>query len=74
ATELVGAVLLFLGLFTRLGALALLGVVAAVQLFVYPGHWAEHLLWAGLLLLLAARGAGVFSMDHVAKRAFAHYI
>jgi putative oxidoreductase len=73
-TELVGAILVFFGLFTRLGALALLGVVAAIQLFVYPGHWAEHLLWASLLLLLVTRGAGVVSLDHVAKRAFARHI
>jgi putative oxidoreductase len=74
ATELVGAVLVFFGLFTRIGALALLGVVAVIQLFVYPGHWAEHLLWASLLLLLVTRGAGSFSLDHLAKRAFAHHI
>jgi putative oxidoreductase len=68
ATELAGAVLLFLGLFTRLGALALLGVVAVIQLFVYPDHWGEHLLWASVLLLLVARGAGAVSLDRVAAR------
>ena len=71
ATELTGAILLFLGLFTRLSALALLGLVAVIQVFVYPGHWGEHLLWASLLLLLLARGAGVVSLDHLAKRFFA---
>ena len=71
ATELTGAILLFLGLFTRLGALTLLGLVAVIQVFVYPGHWGEHLLWASLLLLLLARGAGVVSLDHLAKRFFA---
>jgi putative oxidoreductase len=74
ATELAGAVLVFFGLFTRIGALALLGVVAVIQLFVYPGHWAEHLLWASLLLLLVLRGAGSFSLDHLVKRAFARHI
>lgn len=68
AAELGGAVLIFFGLFTRLGALALLGVVAVIQLFVFPGHWGEHLLWASLLLLLLARGAGVVSLDHIAAR------
>lgn len=67
ATELTGAVLIFLGLFTRIGALALLGVVAVIQIFVYPGHWGEHLLWASLLSLLLARGAGVVSLDHLGK-------
>lgn len=70
AVELVGAVLILLGLFTRIGALALLGVVAVIQLFVFPGHWGEHLLWIGLLLLLLARGAGVISLDHIVKRIF----
>lgn len=71
ATELVGAILIFLGLFTRLGALALLGVVAVIQLFVYPGNWGEHLIWASLLLLLLARGAGKISLDWLAEHIFA---
>jgi putative oxidoreductase len=70
AAELGGAVLILLGLFTRFAALALLGVVAVIQLFVFPGHWAEHLLWASLLLLLLARGAGVLSLDRVALHFF----
>jgi putative oxidoreductase len=71
ATELCGAVLLFLGLFTRLSALALLGMVAVIQLFVYPGNWGEHLMWASLLLLLLARGAGKISLDWLTERIFA---
>ena len=70
-TELTGAILLFLGLFTRLGALALLGLVTVIQVFVYPSHWGEHLLWSSLLLLLLARGAGLVSLDYLAKRFFA---
>jgi putative oxidoreductase len=66
--ELSGAVLIVLGVFTRIGALMLLGVVAVIQLFVFPGHWGEHLLWACLLLLLIARGAGVVSLDSLARR------
>lgn len=68
ATELTGAVLVFLGLFTRFGALALLGIVATIQIFVYPGHWGEHLLWASLLGLLLARGAGIVSLDYLGRR------
>jgi putative oxidoreductase len=68
ATELTGSVLVFLGLFTRIGALALLGVITVIQLFVYPQSWGDHILWAGLLLLLLARGAGKISLDHLAKR------
>lgn len=68
ATELTGSILILLGLFTRLGALALLGIVAVIQIFVYPGNWGEHLLWASLLGLLLARGAGVVSLDHLGRR------
>src|SRR4051812_27848810 len=68
--EITGAVLIFFGLFARFGALMLLGVVATIQIFVYPENWAEHLLWASLLLLVLARGAGVISLDHLAGRLF----
>ena len=68
--EMTGSVLLFLGLFSRLGALMLLGVVSIIQVFVFPENWAEHLLWASLLLLVLTRGAGIFSLDYVADRTF----
>ncbi|CAN7576810.1 DoxX family protein [Mesorhizobium sp. LjNodule214] len=68
--EITGSVLLFLGLFSRLGALMLLGVVSVIQIFVFPENWAEHLLWASLLLLVLTRGAGIFSLDYVADRTF----
>ncbi|MDZ3992409.1 DoxX family protein [Pseudomonas sp. Teo4] len=55
--------LLVLGLFTRLSALALLGMTTVVEVFVYPDAWPTHLTWAGLLLLLIARGAGALSLD-----------
>ena len=58
-------VLLVLGLCTRLSALALLGMTAVIQLFVYPDAWPTHLSWAGLLLYLVARGAGPLSLDRV---------
>lgn len=69
AAELTGSVLIFLGLFSPLAALMLLGVVSVIQIFVYPENWAEHLLWASLLLLVLTRGAGVLSLDYVAARA-----
>jgi putative oxidoreductase len=56
-------VLLVLGLFTRCSALALLGMTAVIQIFVYPAAWATHLSWAGLLLYLVGRGGGVASLD-----------
>lgn len=57
--------LLVLGLFTRLSALALLGMTAVIQLFVYPDAWPTHLTWAGLLLYLVARGGGTLSFDRL---------
>ncbi len=58
-------ILLVLGLCTRLSALALLGMTAVIQIFVYPDAWPTHLSWAALLLYLAGRGAGVVSLDRV---------
>jgi putative oxidoreductase len=57
--------LLILGLCTRLSALALLGMTAVIQIFVYPDAWPTHLSWAGLLLYLIARGGGSISLDRV---------
>ncbi|MBV4491619.1 DoxX family protein [Pseudomonas oryzicola] len=57
--------LLVLGLFTRLSALALLGMTTVIEVFVYPDAWPTHLVWAGLLLLLVGRGAGSWSLDRV---------
>jgi putative oxidoreductase len=68
AAEISGAIMLALGLMSRLAALMLLGVVATIQIFVYPGHWAEHLLWASVLLLIFSRGAGILSLDAIAGR------
>ena len=57
-------VLLVLGLCTRLSALALLGMTAVIQIFVYSDAWPTHLSWAGLLLYLLGRGAGPVSLDY----------
>ncbi len=56
-------ILLVLGLGTRVAALALLGMTLVIEVFVYPDAWPTHLSWAAPLLLLAARGAGKFSLD-----------
>jgi putative oxidoreductase len=55
--------LLVLGLFTRLAALALLGMTTVIEVFVYPDAWPTHLGWAGLLLVLIGRGGGALSLD-----------
>lgn len=64
--EHVFPILLVLGLFTRVSALALLGMTAVIQVFVYPDAWPTHLSWAGLLLYLAGCGAGPVSVDRLA--------
>lgn len=55
--------LLVLGLLTRLSALALLGMTAVIQLFVYPDAWTTHLIWAVPMLFLVSRGGGAWSLD-----------
>ena len=57
------SVLLVLGLATRLATLPLLGMIAVIQTFVYPGAYAEHLTWASILLFLLTRGGGRWSVD-----------
>lgn len=56
--------LLFAGLFTRLAAVALLGMTLVIQVFVYPDAWPTHLTWAAGLLLLLRHGGGRLSLDH----------
>lgn len=57
------SILLVLGLFTRLSALAFLGMTLVIEVFVYPDAWSTHLSWAAILLLLLAKGGGRFSLD-----------
>ncbi len=57
-------VLLVIGLFTRLSALALLGMTLVIQIFVYPEAWWQvHILWTAMCLVLIVRGGGLFSLD-----------
>jgi len=58
-------VLLVFGLFSRFAALALLGMTAVIQIFVYPDAWPTHGVWAVALLVVAARGPGRLSLDHL---------
>jgi putative oxidoreductase len=64
-SETLFPILLVLGLFTRVGALALLGMTSVIEIFVYPDAWPTHLSWAGLLLPLIALGGGAFSLDRL---------
>jgi putative oxidoreductase len=67
AAEHVFPILLFLGLFTRCSALALLGMTAVIQVFVYPDAWPTHLSWAALFLPLIAFGGGRVSLDRLLR-------
>ena len=67
AAEHVFPILLFLGLFTRCSALALLGMTAVIQVFFYPDAWPTHLSWAAVFLPLIAFGGGRFSLDRLLR-------
>jgi putative oxidoreductase len=61
--ELGASSLILLGLATRLSVLALLGMVAVIQTFVYPSAWPDHIQWFAFMLILLARGPGAISLD-----------
>ena len=60
-------ILLVIGLFTRPAAFGLLAMTLVIQIFVIPGGWPTHLLWAGPLVYLIARGPGGASLDRMLK-------
>ncbi len=62
--------MLVFGFLTRFGALGLIVMTAFIQFYVFPeellkpnGNWSTHLLWTAPLLLILARGPGVWSID-----------
>mgnify|MGYP006082257835 FL=1 len=59
------ALMLFVGLGSRLGTAGMLDITAVIQLLVYPSAWPTHLGWAVLLLVIIAQGPGKLSLDHV---------
>lgn len=62
-------ILLVLGLFTRLSALALLGMTVVIQVFVYPEAWWQvHSLWVAMALVLIVRGGGSIGLDAALAR------
>jgi putative oxidoreductase len=62
-------ILLVIGLFTRLSALALLGMTMVIQIFVYPeAWWSVHMIWVALALVLIVRGGGKLSLDAALTR------
>jgi putative oxidoreductase len=68
ALELSVPVLIAIGFATRLATLPLLGMVAVIQIFVFPNAWSEHLMWSSILLFLLTRGPGALSVDHFVSK------
>jgi putative oxidoreductase len=71
ALEVSVPVLIAIGFATRLATLPLLGMVAVIQIFVFPNAWSEHLMWSSILLFLLTRGPGTLSIDHFVSRSSA---
>lgn len=68
--EIVLPILLMVGLFTRIGALGLLGMTLFIQLAVFPtwDHWwSPAAWWAVVLFTVFAKGPGLFSLDRLVK-------
>lgn len=61
-------ILLVVGLASRFAALALLGMTAVIEIFVFPDAWPIHGVWATCFLLVIVRGPGPLSLDHLIKR------
>lgn len=68
AAELALPPLLIAGLFTRYAAFALLMMTIVIQLFVYPGAFDTHGVWAVCLLYLMKFGAGNLALDRFIER------
>ncbi|WP_417462117.1 DoxX family protein [Kordiimonas sp.] len=62
--------LLILGLFSRLGALGLVGMTLVIQIFVYPALFTEHASWLAAGLAILVMGGGRLSLDHLIFRKF----
>jgi len=67
ASEHIFPILLVLGLFTRISALALFVMTLTIEIFVYPDAWPIHLSWAAILIPLIARGGGPLSLDRLLR-------
>ena len=63
-------ILLVIGLATRFSALALLFMTAVIEIFVYPGAWPTHGVWATCFLVVISRGPGWLSLDHLISQKY----
>lgn len=66
--ELTLPILLWIGLGARFAALGLLIMTAVIQIFVFPGSYVLHGLWAVALLTIIVNGAGPLSIDYFIKK------
>jgi putative oxidoreductase len=62
--------LILIGLATRFAALAVIGMIATIQIFVYPMAWPDHIQWLAFLLPILIWGPGRFALDTLAGRVF----
>lgn len=71
--EFLFPILLFVGLFTRFSATALMVMALVIQLFVFPTS-AHFFGWAitviAFAIMLISRGGGLFSLDRIFDRMF----
>jgi putative oxidoreductase len=70
AMELGCSSLILVGFAARFAALGLVGMIATIQLFVYPMAWPDHIQWLGFLLPLVVWGPGRFALDTLVGRFF----
>jgi putative oxidoreductase len=66
--ELSLPILLWIGLGSRFAAIGLLIMTAVIQIFVFPGSYVVHGLWAVALLTIIVNGAGPLSLDYLIKK------
>ncbi len=68
--ELGASTLILLGLATRFAALAVIGMIATIQIFVYPMAWPDHIQWLAFLIPILVWGPGRFALDTLVGRLF----
>ena len=64
AGELILPVLLFIGLFTRIGAAGLMVMALVIEIWVFPGM-VEHYYWMLILCMLIGYGGDKISLDYL---------
>jgi len=66
--ELGASSLILIGLATRFSVLAVIGMIATIQIFVYPMAWPDHIQWLAFLLPILIWGPGRFALDTLVGR------